>query len=166
VTVQKRFAAFVGVHIGVLRRVEAAVLAFHEAIDEGQHRSCAREVARLVRESIGDRVVLERGRLERHQLLEVRMVPVAGGGVLVDPAPHRIDQLRLLLEREEHLLLRVSVSALGAREHPRVVPAHRRLLRSSPAALILVPVVVELNVGRVLDPQELLFGEWRLRRGS
>ena len=88
----ERLARVVGVEVGVHRRVEAAVGARQEPVDEAAHELRGREPARRRRVSayaVG--VVVDRARLERHQLLEVRVQPVAVGRVLADAAPHGVD---------------------------------------------------------------------------
>src|SRR5207244_4003488 len=90
-----------------------------------------------------------------HELLVVRLVPGRARGVLVHPPPNWIEERAHLGEGEARARERVLVAVRGAPELEFDVPPERRLLGTTPAALLGVVVGVELvsDVGR--NPVEL-----------
>src|SRR5208283_1996741 len=95
------FAAMLAVHqvrvlTGVERAAGTAQKGYQETVDVGG----GFKIGRVAPLRVTQRVEAQIFGLHRHDLLEVRLVPIAAGGVLVGAAPNGVDEMKLGRERQ------------------------------------------------------------------
>jgi hypothetical protein len=107
--------------IGVLTGIECAVRAGQKVPQVLRDIASGLKICRIVPLLVDERIDSQVVRLKRHDLFEVRLVPIAADGVLIHPAPHRVNQFSLLRERLPRHMFRMTVA--GARQQHRVFRA-------------------------------------------
>ncbi len=85
--------------VGVLAGVEGALWRGEKRFEEVANFLRGVQIFRILKLGVGQRVDAQIFGLHLHDFFEVRGVPVAVGGVLVDAAPGGIEQVQLLIER-------------------------------------------------------------------
>ena len=154
VAVDELLLLVVRVHVGVLRDEERAVGVREERVQVARDPARVGEELGALRHRVAARERLEVPGLVRHQLLVVRLVPEAPRRVLVDAAPHGIDEQVVLRERGDGALACGGVAVRVAAELEHDVEAERRLLHLPPARLLLVVVAVHVDDDAARDPRE------------
>jgi hypothetical protein len=142
--------------VGVLVGVEPAVGGGQEAVEVAGDAARHGERRRIAAQRVAARVGLEVARLVGDQLLEVRLGPVAADRVLVDAAPHRIDDRALAVEGPGDARGGPGVAVRGAPELEHRVVADRRLDPEPPAAVLVVVEPVEVADRPRGDPRQRL----------
>src|SRR5208337_5519065 len=109
-------AVFSGNKVSVLADVERAIRVGEKRAHVGTDALRGAQVVRIMPLGVGKRIDTQRLGLDADQLFKVGLVPVTARGILIRPAPDRINQLLLGAERVTGALLCLFV-AVCSYEH-------------------------------------------------